>query len=308
MIIFNKHIDFWIIKFPMYLPVIYCTLLLLYPEFSSTIALFTLILLAEPHFGATWPFLLDRVNKAKIIQEKVIYIYVPILIILLSTYLFIFNFTLLFFIFFIVNIFHVTRQSTGISSLYLKSDKLHFQKKLIYIANFYFFLIGFFRFYTDIPLFESILVLSLTSLLFLIILIIVYLYYYRYSENIFILITGMTIFYPMSFVSEPIHGIIMGVTMHYIQYLALTYKITSKRKINITREPKKLNLNFLGIVISYGLIMALLSTFSTADNDIYRNLILIPFLGQLLHFYYDSFLWKFNDQHHKDNTLNLLRE
>ena len=38
-------------------------------------------------------------------------------------------------------------------------------------------------------------------------------------------------FFPICFVDKPIHGIVMGVTMHYVQYLALTYKITLKRNI-----------------------------------------------------------------------------
>ena len=38
------------------------------------------------------------------------------------------------------------------------------------------------------------------------------------------------IFYPICFVEKPLHGIVMGVTMHYIQYLALTHKVTKKRK------------------------------------------------------------------------------
>ena len=44
-----------------------------------------------------------------------------------------------------------------------------------------------------------------------------------FSENFLTFVTGCLIFYPMCFVSNPVHAIIMGVTMHYTQYLYLTY-------------------------------------------------------------------------------------
>ena len=49
-------------------------------------------------------------------------------------------------------------------------------------------------------------------------------------KNFVVLITGTIMFFPISFIGAPIHGIIMGVTMHYTQYLALTYKVVSKEK------------------------------------------------------------------------------
>ena len=44
------------------------------------------------------------------------------------------------------------------------------------------------------------------------------------------MVTGVLIFYPVCFVSNPVHAIIMGVTMHYSQYLFLTNKVLKKRK------------------------------------------------------------------------------
>ena len=34
-----------------------------------------------------------------------------------------------------------------------------------------------------------------------------------------------------------------------------------------------------------------------------KNLIIIPIIGQMLHFYLDSQLWKFSDKYNRDNTL-----
>ena len=52
---------------------------------------------------------------------------------------------------------------------------------------------------------------------------------FGYSENFLTLITGIFIFYPVCFVSNPVHAIIMGVTMHYTQYLYLTYNVYNSR-------------------------------------------------------------------------------
>tara|TARA_B110000037_G_C16855405_1_gene397717 strand:- start:314 stop:691 length:378 start_codon:yes stop_codon:yes gene_type:complete len=120
------------------------------------------------------------------------------------------------------------------------------------------------------------------------------------------MITGILIFYPICFVDKPIHAIIMGVTMHYSQYLILTHKITLKRK----NKYQKFNFNFLIFIFIYGLLMALasssafvLETSVLLNEKLFKNLILIPLIGQMLHFYIDSNLWKFSDKHHRDVTL-----
>ena len=39
-----------------------------------------------------------------------------------------------------------------------------------------------------------------------------------------------------------------------------------------------------------------------------KNLIIIPILGQMIHFYLDSQLWKFSEKHNRDNTLLHLKK
>jgi hypothetical protein len=67
-----------------------------------------------------------------------------------------------------------------------------------------------------------------------------YLLKFKFTENFLILFTGVIIFYPICFVNNPIHAILMGVTMHYSQYLVLTYKITKYRELEINNQKKKL--------------------------------------------------------------------
>ena len=124
------------------------------------------------------------------------------------------------------------------------------------------------------------------------------------------LVTGTIIFLPVCFVDRPIHAIIMGVTMHYTQYLALTYKVYSKRRSeeNILEKVKFnfldiKNYKFLLVILAYGLAMSLLSMGSNNSNELFKALIIIPITGQVLHFYLDAYLWKFSVKHNREVTL-----
>ena len=74
MIIISKKLDFHLIKFPIILPVIYFLILYVFPEYERELILFSILLLAEPHFGATWPFFINRVNF-KYISENIFNFY-----------------------------------------------------------------------------------------------------------------------------------------------------------------------------------------------------------------------------------------
>ena len=64
--------------------------------------------------------------------------------------------------------------------------------------------------------------------------------------------------------------------------------------------------NYLGVIIVYSIIMTGLSLFGKNESSALQNLLLIPIIGQMLHFYLDSKLWKFSDKYNRDNTLNYL--
>ena len=116
--IFKNEVYF--VKYPIFFPILYLTVLYLFPSFETQLIFLTILLLAETHFGATWPFFLDKVNFPHIIKNKISFVYIPIVITILCLISFftIKNFFLL--IFFAANVYHVTRQSFGISNLYTK--------------------------------------------------------------------------------------------------------------------------------------------------------------------------------------------
>ena len=304
-ILFNKEV--MLVKFPIIFPLIYIFILYTFPSFETQLVFITILLLAETHFGATWPFFLNKVNLNYISQNKLSLVFTPLILTLFCVVGFFYfkNFFLL--IFFAANVYHVTRQSFGIMNLYTKNiEEKKYYSNTIYIFNFIFFLIAFFRFY--IPIIENnhLLLLNLLIIILMLISITPQIKKFGYSENTLTLITGVLIFYPVCFVSNPVHAIIMGVTMHYSQYLFLTSKVMNKRSKEDTAHKKNYLTSFWVVVGVYAIIMSILSIFGKNDSEFLKNLIFIPITGQMLHFYLDSQLWKFSVEHNRNNILRHL--
>ena len=310
----SKFMDLWLIKFPIFFPIIYGIILFSFPNLENYLIFVILLFLAEPHFGATLPFFINKTNYKWITDNKIFLIYLPIIILTFSVFGY-FKFNEIFlFIFFICNVYHVTRQSYGICKLYNKaSEELKYQESIIYLVNSLFFIFAILRFYTTALSGINLFFINLLIILSLIILSIFYIRKFNFSENFLTFLTGLLIFYPLCFVSKPIHGILMGVTMHYTQYLALTYKISFSRNIESNINNFKIkkflgfkNSNFILVILFYGLVMSILSISTKINNDLIKNLAVIPIAFQMLHFYIDSQLWKFSTKHNREVTLKHL--
>lgn len=309
--IINKNFDLFLIKFPIIFPIIYGVVLFTFPQYENILIFVTLLFLAEPHFGATWPFFLNKSNFEEIKKNKIKYIYGPAgLVIFCLIGFFLFNYLFLF-LFFALNFFHVTRQSFGICKLFqTNNNEIKYQENLIYFFNFLFFMVGIFKFYVPIINEQNILATNIIILFLLLLTFTVYYIKFRNFENLLTLITGIIIFLPICFVDKPIHAIVMGVTMHYTQYLALTYKVANKRNHeNPNFNDNKFSLygiknySFLLVIFIYGIFMSLFSAGSSSTNELFKSLLVIPITGQILHFYLDAFLWKFSVKHNREVTL-----
>tara|TARA_Y100000996_G_C22445091_1_gene611490 strand:- start:152 stop:961 length:810 start_codon:yes stop_codon:yes gene_type:complete len=267
------------------------------------------LLLAEPHFGATWPFFLNKTNSDHISENKISLIFIPIIILFLCLIgFFLFN-KIFYLIFFAANVYHVTRQSFGIAKLYTKEkSNISFQEKYIYLFNFLFFIVAYLRFFLEIDISEYKIYLNISVIILLGFVLLLYFYKYGFNQSLFIFITGCLIFYPACFVNNPVHVILMGVTMHFSQYLFLTNKVVVGRK-NDNKDAlvkSRYSIYFIVITIIYGVIMGSLSMFGKYDEQILKNLIIIPITGQILHFYLDSQLWKFSLKHNRESILKYI--
>ena len=97
----------------------------------------------------------------------------------------------------------------------------------------------------------------------------------------------------------------MGVTMHYTQYLYLTHKVFKGRHQDEIIQTS--NSTYVVVISIYAFVMAILSIFGKSSNEILNFLIIIPIIGQMLHFYLDSQLWKFSKSHNRENTLKFIK-
>ena len=299
-------LEFNLVKFPIIFPIIYGSLLFLFPEFETYLIFFTILLLAETHFGATWPFFLNSANAKYIKENRITLISFPIIIATASLIGFLLMKPTFLLIFFAINMYHVTRQSFGVCKLYTKdTTQIKYQEYFIYIFNFIFFLIGFFRFYFPIIETNFLFLINVIILILIFIILIIYSFKYTLSDSFFTFVTGLIIFYPICFVSNPVHAIIMGVTMHYTQYLYLTHKVFKGRHKDQIIQTS--NSTYVLVISMYALVMAILSLFGKSSNEILNLLIIIPIIGQMLHFYLDSQLWKFSKLHNRDNTLKFIK-
>lgn len=299
-------LEFHLIKFPILFPLIYGGILYLLPGLETYLIFFTILLLAETHFGATWPFFLNSANAKFIKKNRIALISFPLIIGIASLIGFIFLRSTFLLIFFAINMYHVTRQSFGVCKLYTKEfSQIKYQENFIYIFNFLFFLIGFFRFYFPIIHTNLIFLLNIIILILIFVTLIIYSFKYKLSDSFYTFVTGLIIFYPICFVSNPVHAIIMGVTMHYTQYLYLTHKVFKGRcQDKIIQTSKS---TYIGVISSYAVVMAILSLFGKSTDEMLNFLIIVPIIGQMLHFYLDSQLWKFSKSHNRENTLKFIK-
>jgi hypothetical protein len=307
MTIVGRKFDLFFIKFPILLPIIYFLILYNFPALENFLIITTILLLAEPHFGATWPFFINKINQEYISDNKFLLIKIPIIIFILCILSFFLIKNLFLLIFFGFNIYHVTRQSFGIAKLYSNNSiELKNIEFIIYFWNIIFFFVGLLRFYYPLITTESIDMLNIFIIFILSINFLYFLIKFKFTQNFLILFTGVVIFYPICFVNNPVHAILMGVTMHYSQYLVLTYKIIKNRELEIDKNKK--NYYFIFVTIFYSILMTTFSLSGVINSELIKNLIVIPITAQILHFYLDSKLWKFSESHNRSAVLHYLKK
>lgn len=298
-IIKNKFFEFNFILFPIWIALFYLPISHYFGN-KELIFFLALLIFGETHFASTFLFYFNKNNKEYINQNKNLFIYIPLTLIIIYFIIGIFNLKTAVILGAIASGIHVTRQSIGIQRLY--ADKKNYvYELLVYFSSFLFLAVGFYRFYLNelislLNLDLSLIDLSQTSfrLIFIIFLIIVSLFSFFEKTNLkkrFSNLTGVLIYSPYLFVNNIYDAIIIGVGAHWCQYLALNYKIY------FFREKYDLKKNLLVIfIVIYAFIMSSVS-YAFDFGNIFNLLILIPLSGQFFHYYVDMYIWKFSDTH-----------
>ena len=311
--IFSRYLDLIFIKFPILFVLTYLFFLFSFPEQEQKISLLVLLILAEPHFGATWTIFMDKEMRQIAKSREFDYIQFSIFLLILSILFFIISKNIFYILFFLYNAWHVTKQSIGICKLYSSNPlEVKFQNNILCISN---ILIVFFGaiLYLMIGLISKETSFSIGRFfIFLTFLVFFYqLMKYKSFENSLTTFTGISIFLPSFFVSKPIHALLAGVTMHYSQYIALTLKLYLSKHKGIYSIKNVMGILFyvkgyLIWIISYGLLATSLTFIGAINKDFYSNLLILPILGQIIHFYLDGLVWQFRDPRIRETNLKHL--
>ena len=300
MTVIQRHIDLVFIKFPVFFPLIYLSFLFRFPEHEYVIAFLVIGFLGEPHFGATWTVFFDKKVRDYAAEKNSHFLYGCAVVALLTIMFFLFLQNIFYLLYFAFNVFHVTRQSVGIYSLFTKNEvEKKFQILVVYYCNMAvatavvaYLMLGVINKNMAFNMGAAYLVLAS--------IITVYQYKkYHNLENALTTLTGLIIFAPSFFVDKPLHAILAGVTMHYSQYLCITLKLYLAKKSNQVPLTKisfgsLITSKYFILIMTYAISATAITVLSSTKENVFSTLLLVPILGQVLHFYIDGLIWRFS--------------
>lgn len=315
-VIVGNKLDYFFFIFPIWVPLS----IILVNAFSNIddrlIAFVFLAIIGESHFAATL-FFFTKKNRDYIIANKNWFIFIPICLIIINTSLFLWNITLTLIIASLMSAFHVTRQSIGINRLFSKRKKN--LELTIYISSLWFVFFGGLKLLEKLKIVEylpNFLQKNYTGILdsfrllsyfFIFILICLIFAKYQKDRNLgelnikqtLVLSVGIFMYSPYLFF-DPVMASVLGVSIHWVQYLFLTATIyfrntmISKLNHNFSRLMTMIFFIFVTSAISIG-------DFNRTVNDLITLALIIPLNLQLLHYYYDGLIWKASDPYLNEN-------
>lgn len=310
----TAKLDFLLLACPFWLAIFYIFLIKLFPSSGPFIFFIYLFLFGEMHFASTWLFFTNDKNVQFFYDNKFLLFFIPIIGISIFIYLGLNNLSIAIFLVAAASSYHVTRQSIGIFRLF-GGAKNSLPEFLIYICSIFWLLIGFYRFFLEslLNLFQLHVDLSLfnQALPYLELLGINLglfgfgLNYLRTKkiDSTFALLTGIFLYFPYTFVNTPQDAVAIGVSLHWCQYLALSYKLYLKPANGLTNSLKRKHslVYKLLFLFSYALIASCIQTNFGSSLTSTSLLILIPLSLQMYHFYLDAFIWRFSNPFIREN-------
>jgi hypothetical protein len=295
--VYSPFLDFNLIVFPVLPGLIY----LIYSSLvSSDLSLFNFVLfvfLGESHFAAS-VFFFRSESFQYIKQRMTSFVLIPIALVAFYVVIGFVSLKIAIWIGAAASAYHVTKQSIGVFRLYNKKPNKE-SEKLIWGTSFLFVTIGFFRFFSPLNIFNNLhnktsLFILASTLVFLL----TKIFYTDRNSSInsyskLSLLMGCLIYSPYSFVDDPLKAALIGVSCHWLQYLSLTWAVYIRQGSSQNRR-----VSYMSILIF--LLVALLLSLGEKEKIMTGQaslILLLPLSIQLLHYYYDSFIWKKSDPH-----------
>jgi hypothetical protein len=309
-IIISKNLDFLLIICPFWIPLTYFLSIKNFMQYENIFFILVMILLGETHFGSTWWMYFEKKNIQWALKNKIYSIYYPVLILFFLLLVgLVVSLEASLFLILLFNVFHVTRQSSGIIKVYVNNDqerlKINTINNFLYFISFVIITYGLAKFVFRIDRlnqYSSIINTSIISYIVLSILYFCLILKFKNIKSIFSYFTGILIWMPLIWVDKIYHAFAMGVGMHYVQYLAITLSIYQRKKL-INPDKKKSNKNKFYIIFFLYLFIYSIIMVALTNIDFFKNnfLFLIPIFFQTLHFYADMFTWRFSNEHIREN-------
>ena len=333
----NFVVNFWydsvFFIFPFWFSVLYYLALHLFQQFEGLLFLLTYICLAETHFASTWFMFFDSKLRIYFSKRWIIFYLVPALIMIYSILsVSIIPIGPLIGMAMIFSAIHVTGQSFGFVNLYrnlsnvTNKNRRQFDRNLIYAGAAFFLGIGFYRLFLNneffkltispfpIELFSVVRFLALfwivgSGMVAIFSLKAIIRDEKRNPEASvwywIVLLYSAALYSPYCFVTRPEHAVAMGVGIHFIQYLGITWHLNknkSKRGNEIISAEPIYNwifsapLNFIVVVLLYAFLMALIrqGELTNFNLELNNRLYALVIGLQMVHYHVDSFIWRFS--------------
>ena len=248
------------------------------------IRIIVMLLLAEPHFAMTLPLLYGY--KDNFADRPIMYALIPFLIVFFGTFLFFQINSLFVIVFLLANVFHVNRQSVG---FFMLQGRLPFEIKFLYEISLHIFTLVCLYFAMVLQhhsIITGLVILVITSATMLA-LFKIKTGFFPTIKGISVILQGYLIFLPIVIFSDILLAFAVGISIHYLQYLSISWRVC---KLGFLFSMKIV----LFLLIFYSILStAALSGFFTLERI--SIFVLIPTMMQLLHFYYDSLIWRRKD-------------
>ncbi len=300
----SRRIDFILIACPIYISLMYMGVTYLFEDKKIIIFFIFMMIFGETHFAATWLYFSDAANRKWIWCNKYHLILLPIALCTLYVCVGLMSIDLAILIGSIASGIHVTRQSIGVFRLFAGRQNLKYEA-IIYLLSFSWLAIGFYRFYLIEYVEYTIITKSVDYIRYLLcimsVIAVALFYKSRRTVNaVASLATGLSIYAAYGFVSDVKDAVVIGVGMHWCQYIALTGKIYF---LNKSQRSSVIKRNLLIIfLIFYAIVFASIDTDFGSTYQSKNILVLIPLTLQLYHYYIDAFIWQFSDPHIRKHT------
>lgn len=295
--VYSPVLDFNLIVFPVLPGILYLIYSSLVNSDLSLMNYVLFVFLGESHFAAS-VFFFRNDSWNYILKNRAKFFWIPVALVVFYVAIGLFSLKVAIWIGAAASAYHVTKQSIGVFRLYNKRPHVG-SEKLIWVCSSLFVAIGFFRFFSPINVFEKVqfpviplIFIAILAYLFFIIIV-------KEESNLstpyskLSILTGCLIYSPYAFVDDPLKAALIGVSCHWLQYLSLTWAVYVRKG-----SSQKRRVNFMSLVIF--LFVALVLAIGEHEKIMTGNasvILLLPLTIQLLHYYYDSFIWKKSDPH-----------